>query len=159
MVDDVTSILEKMKLTLEEEEVIEISEEGHKEGMESYALSLIGKFLTCRLFNRKAAITTLKKAWGLEESVQMIKVGTNLFQLKFQTEFEMDRVLKGGPWSFDNQVLLLICWKARMMADNVRFDSVSLWVQIWGTPFDLVSPKIAETMGSRLGSVVKIKKK
>ena len=89
----------------------------------------------------------------------MIKVGTNLFQLKFQTEFEMDRVLKGGPWSFDNQVLLLICWKARIMADNVRFDSVSLWVQIWGTPFDLVSPKIAETMGSRLGSVVEIKKK
>ena len=54
MVDDVTSILEKMKLTLEEE--------GCKEGMESYALSLIGKFLTCRLFNRKAAITTLKRA-------------------------------------------------------------------------------------------------
>ena len=130
MVDDVTSILEKMKLTLEEEEVIEISEEGRKEGMESYALSLIGKFLTCRLFNRKVAITTLKRAWDLEEGVQMIKVGTNLFQLKFQTEFEMDRVLKGGPWSFDNQVLLLICWKAGMMADNVRFDSVSLWVQI-----------------------------
>ena len=130
IVDDVTSILEKMKLTLEEEEVIEISEERRKEGMESYALSLIGKFLTCRLFNRKAAITTLKRAWGLEEGVQMIKVGTNLFQLKFQTEFEMDRVLKGGPWSFDNQVLLLICWKAGMMADNVRFDSVSLWVQI-----------------------------
>ena len=130
MVDDVTSILEKMKLTLEEEEVIEISEEGCKEGMESYALSLIGKFLTCRLFNRKVAITTLKRAWGLEEGVQMIKVGTNLFQLKFQTEFEMDRVLKGGPWSFDNQVLLLICWKAGMMANNVRFDSVSLWVKI-----------------------------
>ena len=130
MVDDVTSMLEKMKLTLEEEEVIEISEEGRKEGMESYALSLIGKFLTCRLFNRKVAITTLKRAWDLEEGVQMIKVGTNLFQLKFQTEFEMDRVLKGGPWSFDNQVLLLICWKAGMMADNVRFDSVSLWVQI-----------------------------
>ena len=63
MADDVTSILEKMKLTSEEEEVIEIPEEGCKEGMESCALSLIGKFLTCRPFNRKAAITTLKRAW------------------------------------------------------------------------------------------------
>lgn len=69
MADDVTSILENMKLTLEEEEVIEIPDEGHKEGMESCALSLIGKFLTCRLFNRKAAISTLKRAWGLEEGV------------------------------------------------------------------------------------------
>ena len=69
----------------------------------------------------------------MKDGVQMIKVGTNLFQLKFQTEFEMDQVLKGGPWSFDNQVLLLTRWKAGMTTDNVRFDSVALWVQIWGT--------------------------
>ena len=69
-------------MTSAEEEVIEIMEE-RKEGMESCALSLIGKFLTCRPFNRKATITTLKRAWGLEEGVQMIEVGTNLFQLKF----------------------------------------------------------------------------
>ncbi|XP_065626810.1 uncharacterized protein LOC136066431 [Quercus suber] len=159
MADDVTRILEKMKLTVEKEEVIEILEEGRKEGMESCALSLIGKFLTCWSFNRKAAITTLKRAWGLEEGVQMIEVGTNLFQLKFQTKFEMDWVFKGGPWSFDNQVLLLVHWKVGMTADNVRFDLVSLWVQIWGTPFDMVSPKIAKTVGSRLGSVVEVEKK
>ncbi|KAK9995461.1 hypothetical protein SO802_020147 [Lithocarpus litseifolius] len=159
MADNVTSILEKMKLTSEEEEVIEIPEEGRKEGMESCALSLIGTFLTCRPFNRRAAITTLKRAWGLEDGVQMLEVGKNLFQLKFQSEFTMERVLKGGPWSFDNQVLLLTRWKAGMTADNVRFDSVALWVQIWGTSFDLVSPKIAETVGSRLGSVVEVEKK
>ena len=124
MADDVTSILERMKLTSEEEKVIEIPEEGRKEGMESCTLSLIGKFLTCWPFNRKAAITTLKRAWSLEEGVQMIEVGTNLFQLKFQTEFEMDQVIKGGPWSFDNQVLLLTRWKVGMTADNVRFDLV-----------------------------------
>ena len=89
----------------------------------------------------------------------MIEVGTNLFQLKFQSEFELNRVLKGGPWFFDNQVLMLIRWKTGMTANNVKFDSVSLWVQIWGTPFDLVSPKIAEIVGSRLGSVVEVEKK
>lgn len=46
-----------------------------------------------------------------------------------------------------------------MTTDNVKFESVSLWVQIWGTPFDLVSPTIAETLGSRLGSVVEVEKK
>ena len=61
----------------------------------------------------------------------------------------MDRMLKGGSWSFDNQVLLLTCWKAGMTVDNVRFDSVALWVQIWGTLFDLVSPKIAKIVGSK----------
>lgn len=86
-------------------------------------------------------------------------MGTNLFQLKFQSEFEMNRVFKGGPWSFDNQVLMLIRWNTGMTADNVKFDSVSLWVQIWGTSFDLVSPTIAEIVGSRLGLVVEVEKK
>ncbi|KAK7826934.1 hypothetical protein CFP56_031615 [Quercus suber] len=48
MEDDVINILENMKLTSDEEEVISISDEGRKVEIESYSLSLIGKFLTCR---------------------------------------------------------------------------------------------------------------
>ena len=54
---------------------------------------------------------------------------------------------------------MLLQWKVRMIADNVKFDLLSLWVQIWGAPFDLVSPKIVEAVGSRLGSVVEVEKK
>lgn len=62
MADDVTNILENMRLKAEEEEVIDIPDEGRREGLESCALSLIGKFLTCRLLNKKAALRTLKRA-------------------------------------------------------------------------------------------------
>ena len=119
------SILENMRLTSEEEEIIEIPDEGQKEGLENCALSLIEKFLTCRPFNKRAAISTLKRAWGLEEAVQIVEVGTNLFQLKFQSEFEMNCVPK---------VLMLLQWKVGMMDDNVKFDLVSLSVQIGGAP-------------------------
>ena len=55
--------LGNMKLTAEEEEeVIAISDEGRLEEMESHLLSLIGKFLTCKAFNKRAARTTLRKA-------------------------------------------------------------------------------------------------
>ena len=46
-----------------------------------------------------------------------------------------------------------------MTADSVKFDSISLWIQIWGTPFHLVSPKVAEAVGSKLGMVVEVDKK
>lgn len=62
MVDDVINSLENMKLTTKDEEVIEVSNEGRKDEIESYTQSLIGKFLTCKPFNKRAAITTLKKA-------------------------------------------------------------------------------------------------
>ena len=59
MVDDVATGLGNMKLTSNEEEVILISDEGRLEALESCNLSLIGKFLTCKPFNKKAAKNTL----------------------------------------------------------------------------------------------------
>ena len=126
MADEVINSLENMKLTTEEEEVIAISDESRKEEIESCSLNLIGKFLTCKPFNKRAALSTLRRAWGLEEGVQMVEVGSNLFQFKFKTEFEMERIIKSGPWSFDNQVLMVKRWKQGMTAGNVQFDSVAL---------------------------------
>ena len=70
----------------------------------------------------------------------------------------MNRVLKGGPWTFDNQVLLLFRWKSGMTAGNVKFELVSCWVQIWGVPFDMVSPSVVEAVGGQIGVVKEVEK-
>ena len=93
MADDVADSLGNMKLTSDEEEIIPIFDEGRVQAMESCSLSLIGKFLTCKTFNKRATKTTLRRAWGLENSLQIIEVGSNLFQFKFQIEFDMARIL------------------------------------------------------------------
>ena len=134
MANDVINILENMKLTTEEEEVLSISDEGCKEEIKSYSQSLIGKFLTCKPFNKRAAQSMLKRVWGLENKVQIMEVGSNLFQFKFQSEFDMDHVLRSGPWTFDNQALMLLRWKTGITAKKIKFDVVSLWVQIWEAP-------------------------
>ena len=46
---------------------------------------------------------TFKKAWGLEDGVQVVEVGSNLFQFKFRSEFELNRVYNGGQWSFESK--------------------------------------------------------
>ena len=117
---------------------------------------MIGKFLTCKPFNKRAAQNTLRRAWSLEKGVQIMEVGSNLFQFKFSREFDLDRVLKEGLCSFDNQVLMLQRWQPGMTAANVKFDSVALWVQIWWVPFDMTSPKVASKIGRRLGEVVEV---
>ena len=87
--------------------MITISDEDWKEEIESCSLSLLGKFITCKPFNKRAAQKTLRRAWSLGKGVQIVEVGSNLFQFKFCRESDMDEVLKEGPWSFDNQVLML----------------------------------------------------
>ena len=106
-----------------------------------------------RLDKRK---NTVRCAWGLNESMQVLEVGLNLFQFKFQSEFDLDRILRGGPWSFNNQLLLLQRWKKGMTVGNIRLESASLWIQIWDAPFDMVSPQVAREVGSRLGKVEKV---
>ena len=129
-----------MKLASDEEEIIPISNEGRLEALESCTLSLIGKFLTCKPSNKPAAKNTLKRAWGLEKNLQIIEVGPNLFQFKFQSEFDMAQILQDGLWSFDNQLLLLQRWQKGVTVGNIKFEHASLWIQIWGAQFDMVSP-------------------
>ena len=87
------------------------------------------------------------------------EVGLNLFQFKFQTEFDMERILKEGSWVFDNQVLLLRHWEAGMTTKNVRFDSLPIWIQIWDAPFDMVCSQVTEEVRQRLGRVVEVERR
>ena len=48
---------------------------------------------------------------------------------------------------FDNQVLILCHWEVGMMAKNVHFDSLPIWIQIWDAPFDMVCSQVAEEVG------------
>ena len=41
-------------------------------------------------------------------------------------------------------------WQKGMTASNVKLDYASLWIQIWGALFDMVSPQVATKVGNRL---------
>ena len=88
-----------------------------------------------------------------------MEVGDSLFQFKFSTEFDMERILHGSPWTFDNQLLLLQKWHRGITARNVSLDYASLWIQIWDAPFDMVSPTVAKEVGGRLGKVEDVEKR
>ena len=62
-----------------------------------------------------------------------------------------------GPWYFDNQMLLLKRCQQGMSAANVVLNRVSLWVQIWGAPFDMISPQVTD-IGGRIGTVEEVEK-
>ena len=43
-----------------------------------------------------------------------------------------------------------------MIVGNIQMEIASLWVQIWGAPFDMISPQVAKEVGSRLGKVEEV---
>ena len=38
-------------------------------------------------------------------------------------------------------------------------DKALLWVQIWGVPFDMISPRVAKEVGNRLGDVEEVEER
>ena len=38
-----------------------------------------------------------------------------------------------------------------MTVGNIRLEHTSLWIQIWGALFDMVSPQVAREVGNRIG--------
>ena len=139
--------------------MITISDEGRLEANEDCTLCLLGKFLTCKFFNKRAAKNTMRRAWGLEDNLRITNVGPNLFQFKVTSEFDLNRILRGVLWSFDNKLLLLKHWKKGMTVENIRMEMATLWVQFWGAPLDMFSPQVAKEVGSRLGAVEEVEQR
>ena len=79
MADEMANSMDKLKLTSKEEEIIAISDEGRLEAIKSCHLSLIGNFLMCKSFNKMATKNTIRRAWGVDDAMQILEVGPNLF--------------------------------------------------------------------------------
>ena len=45
-----------------------------------------------------------------------------------------------------------------MTGSNIKWTHASLWVQIWGAPFDMISPKVVSEVGSRLGVLEEVER-
>ena len=43
-----------------------------------------------------------------------------------------------------------------MTVRNIRLEYASLWIQIWGAPFDMVSLQVAREVGNRIGRVEEV---
>ena len=50
-------------------------------------------------------------------------------------------------------------WQKGTIASNVKLDYASLWIQIWGALFDMVSPQAATKVGNRLGVMEDIERR
>jgi hypothetical protein len=146
--------LKNMKLTADEEDdIIETDEQLGKVYYEC-TLSLFGRFLSTKSFNCQAAKDTLRSIWRMGPDFRIVEVGNEILQFKFPTDFQRRWVLENGPWSFDNNLLLLREWEKGMSSRSLIFTHCPFWMQVWGLPFDLMSEATGEKIGSKLGRYV-----
>ena len=159
MDSDFIERIERIKLTSEEGEAIAVRPVQRARTLEEHSLSVIGKFLTVRPFNQRAAKDLLRSVWKMGNDLKMVDVGGGLIQFKFAMESQLRWVMNNGPWSFDDHLLVLRRWEKGMTARSVSFPVLPIWVQVWGLPFDLINEEAGQDIGSSLGHVVEVDSK
>ena len=148
--------LQNIKLTEDEGVVIRVGTVHRDRILEECSLSLLGRFLTNRPFNQRAAKALLRSVWKIGSDVRIVDVGDGVFQFKFSMESQLKWVLANGLWSFEDQPLVLCRWERGMTAASIRFTSIPMWIQVWGLPFDLLSEDVGRDIGNGLGKVVEV---
>lgn len=118
---DILDRIQSMQLTTEEDETMVIRPMRRQEILEEYSLSLIGKFLTTKTINLRAAKNLLRTMWKMGDDLKIVEVGDGLLQFKFTLESQLLWVWNNGPWCVDNQMLAVRRWEKGMIARSVTF--------------------------------------
>lgn len=84
MDSDFINKLQSITLTEEEGEVIKVGVSQRKRVLEECSLSLVGRFLTTRTFNQRAAKDLLRSVWRLGSDLRIVDVGMVFFNSNLQ---------------------------------------------------------------------------
>ena len=87
-------------------------------------------------------------AWSYPRNLTVMELGPNLFQFNIPNVEEKERIVTGGPWIMDNQVLVLNRWSEGVEDNYGAFTTAPLWVQMWNLPVHWLSKEVERKIGA-----------
>lgn len=141
----------------EEENGLILEEEPSDENADlDYSHCLVGRLLTNRKVNFLAMQDTLSSVWRPVKGVFMEATSfPNVFLFKFFHELDVRRVLEDGPWTFNQQTLIVKKLEADEQLANVKLFEISMWVQVYDLPLGFNSEFILKSIGNYVGKFMK----
>ncbi|XP_033133672.1 uncharacterized protein LOC117127435 [Brassica rapa] len=122
--------------------------------IKTYSKTLIGRCMNPPEQDMKALIQNVPKIWKLEDRVVGTDLGFGMFQFDFETEHDIDGVMKMQPYHFDYWMLALARWQPKK---NHLFPSeITFWVRVIGVPMEFRTVPTFESLGEALGRLVAV---
>lgn len=122
--------------------------------IKTYSKTLIGRCMNPPEQDMKALILNIPKIWKLEDRVVGTDLGFGKFQFDFETEEDIEAVMKLQPCHFDYWMLALARWQLKK---NQLFPSeITFWVRVIGVPMEFRTAPTFESIGDALGRTVAV---
>ncbi|XP_074327248.1 uncharacterized protein LOC141696272 [Apium graveolens] len=113
-----------------------------------YELCLVGRLLTEKSINVRAMKSKLADVWRPAMGLSIKDLDQGCFLFQFYRKEDMQWVLKGGPWSFDNAMVALETVEAGQNPASIKPCFLSIWIQLYNLPVGYM----LETVGKQLGN-------
>ncbi|KAJ1390976.1 Zinc finger, CCHC-type [Sesbania bispinosa] len=118
--------------------------------------TLIGKIISRKLINKTTTKTMILKGWGAIDKVSISDIGPNKFLFHFTDEDLMKRIIREAPWNVLGNHLNIQPWNPELSIEEVSFNLSPFWIQIHGLPIEMMTVKNASSIGSKLGSILRV---
>ncbi|KAL0356379.1 UNVERIFIED_CONTAM: hypothetical protein Sradi_4084800 [Sesamum radiatum] len=134
---------------MEDEEVdVDVSLAGSTEGREVRGFLLVGKLITPRAFRYDVLVSTLMLVIRPVRGMEVSMLPANRFLLKLHHVADKDRALKGRPWTFDRNLIILNEVTAEDNPATVELNRCPFYVHVHGLPIRLMTRMTAEIIGN-----------
>ncbi|WOH01895.1 hypothetical protein DCAR_0521281 [Daucus carota subsp. sativus] len=141
-----------LSLNSDEEDGLILEDIPGNEGQEGMERCLVGKFVSTRKVNFMAMQDTLSSIWRPVKGVFMEETDqTNMFLFKFFHDRDMQRVLDDGPWTFNQQVLVIKKFNAEEQLKDIILSELFMWVQVYDVPIGFKSEFVLKSIGNFVG--------
>lgn len=148
--EEILNLLENLKIA-EEKRLVEIEDDDIDDMDKDFQNSIACKIFTTKYINPEVFSAMMPRIWGLEGWVKIEKAGTNVYLCKFRRTRDKARVTRGGPWSYDDAILIFDEPKGSSSVEELEFKFVSFWIHFHKLPRVCYCKKYAEALGNVIG--------
>jgi 14-3-3 protein epsilon len=145
-------------LSLQDEDGFVFDFEEGEEDVVDFRWCLVGRFLGDRSIHVNSMKVTMADVWRPVKGVKIKEATPGLFLFQFAHALDMEAVLQGGPWSFNNQMLIMERVSLGVQIENIPLHHADFWVQVHNLPTGLMAERVGKTLANYIGSFLEYDK-
>lgn len=128
MDDCIAEMERKLKLTEKESFGVFISKDDTIGAVKDENLCHVGKILANRFFGGDLMFEAMKKAWKVRGSFRFQGGRDNIFFFQFENRLDLLQAKCGGPWHFDQNILVLEHFNGNLTPEEYKFNITHAWM-------------------------------
>ncbi|XP_024004028.1 uncharacterized protein LOC112081500 [Eutrema salsugineum] len=141
-------------MSLDDDKPIDLPDDEDYSAVQVNAKSLISRLLNPECKNMARMLKTMPRIWKVYDRVRGIALSKESIQFIFESETDMETVMKDGIWSFDDWSMIMERWVENSPLKFLKM--APIWIRIRKIPLNFCTLKTIDAVADRVGQVKEI---